>query len=149
MKATDKTRKRRLAHAASKNSPSSWLGEFIPLTPDEAVIYGPLFVRDGREYGETITHALHGRVAGSKVKLTLQHGKCLHVEVSIQHPFFKKTLTFRMPPMRAAEVVDRIWTAISTAMTRPNVDPVALARESLAYGTEDPESFSALEAAQD
>ena len=148
------TRGARNKHLARRDSPDSWLGDFVPLDFDEAIIFGPVFRQDLTSYGEHVIHALYGSVERSKCELLLRNGRCTLVRVHVTDTFFRrKALVFDFPPMRASEVVRRIWTAITTARQTPNVDPVALARESLSHGPieEDPnpdsDSFSLVPAA--
>lgn len=138
---------RRYAHMAKKTSSPEWLGDFQCLSADEAIIWGPVFKADLISYGNDITHALYNHVKDVNVRLHLRRGKCVLVELQLVHAFWNRTLVFRFPPMKASEVVACAWGAIITAMTRPNVDPVALARESLSHGfppheNPDSESFS-------
>lgn len=138
---------RRYTHMAKKTSSPEWLGDFQCLSADEAIIWGPVFKADLISYGNDITHALYNHVKDVNVRLHLRRGKCVLVELQLVHAFWNRTLVFRFPPMKASEVVAHAWGAITTAMTRPNVDPVALARESLSHGfppheNPDSESFS-------
>jgi hypothetical protein len=122
-------------HLVKRNSPASWLGEFIPIDYDEAIMFGPVYEKDATEYGEHITHALYGNVETSSVHLRLHKGRCLAVDVNVNHKFFKDLLQFAyLPPLPANKIVEIVWTSIATAMSRLNVDPVSLARESLAHG---------------
>lgn len=123
-------------HVARRDSPAAWLGLISPLTSDEAIIWGAVHKQDARDYGETICLAFSGRseIKRVEVRLHLRHGKCLRVETTIHHTFWRAPRVFSFPPMKARDLVDLIWTSITQAQTRLNVDPVALARESLGHG---------------
>lgn len=126
---------RLVSHLAKKTSPKSWLGDLMPLDPDEAIIFGPVFRQNAKEYGDSVLSSFEGKVKSGKIEILLRHGHCTYVILKIRHEFFKNLLVFTFTPMRARDITRIIWTSITRAMALPNVDPVALARESLAHGT--------------
>lgn len=125
--------RRRTTQLATKKSPSSWLGDFIPLSADEAVLWGPAFRADLQIYADHIIHSLAG-FCESQVRAELLEGHVSKISVSGKHSFWRRKLIFEFPPLPANEIIKRIHQAITTAMQTPNVDPVILARESLSHG---------------
>lgn len=128
----------RLTNYVKKNSPKSWIGDINPLDSDEAIIFGPVFKAQAEEFTLNIENAFHGRreITDHKLELWLHRGRCLKATLIMKHAHWTKVLLFEFPPLRSIEIVKRVWDAITYAQTRPNVDPVALARESLRHGTD-------------
>lgn len=116
------------------NKAKNWLKTrdlLIPFSSDEAMLWGPFLQTDHNDFVETVRYFLLAKCRFVACGVTVRRYRAIGITVKVGHDHFLQDLYFTFPPMRAVEVVSRIWSAITTATKTPNLDPVAYARESL------------------
>lgn len=111
----------------------------FPYNADEAIIFGPVSLKDIDAFSEEVSLELTPYVESVFVDVvTNMHfpWKCVSLILQIRHVTWPRPITLEYPPMPAKRVAALALQTITLAERTPYLDPELLARESFSHVSE-------------